>query len=89
MPIKKAAFKALKQSRKRAKRNAAVIKAIKGSVKSAHKAWEAKSQEQLAQKAKEAIKALDKAVQNKVLKKNAAARKKSRLMKKLNSLVKK
>ncbi|OGY49981.1 MAG: hypothetical protein A3B89_01165 [Candidatus Buchananbacteria bacterium RIFCSPHIGHO2_02_FULL_40_13] len=86
MPIKKAAIKALKQTKKRTRRNFKVKKNVKDLVKQSTKLIEAQGAE-ATQKVKLAIKAIDKAVQNKVLKKNTGARKKSRLMKKLNKLI--
>jgi small subunit ribosomal protein S20 len=47
-----------------------------------------KKEKEASVKVKEAIKAIDKAVQKKIIKKNAGARKKSRLMKKLNQMTK-
>jgi len=87
MPIKKAAMKALKQSKTRATRNANIKKNLRDLVKKSKTLVEKKEAEAAA-KVKEAIKAIDKAVQKKILKKNSGARKKSRLMKKLNSMLK-
>ena len=87
MPNKKSAIKALRQSTKKAIRNYKVKKAIKDAVKESKKFIEAK-EKSAAEKVKAAIKILDKAAIKKVIKKNSAARKKSRLMKKLNVLVK-
>lgn len=83
MPIKKAAMKALKQSTKKAVRNFKTKKKIKELIKDS-KSLIGLKEKTAADKVKEAIKAIDKAVQKKVLKKNSGARKKSRLMKKLN-----
>lgn len=87
MPIKKSAIKALRQDKKKAAANLNTKKRVKDLVKKAKTLIEKKESE-AANRAKEAIKAIDKAVQNKILKKNTGARKKSRLMKKLNALVK-
>ncbi|MFA6918824.1 MAG: 30S ribosomal protein S20 [Patescibacteria group bacterium] len=87
MPIKKAAMKALKQSKTRADRNANIKKNLRDLVKKSKTLVEKKEKE-ASEKVKEAIKAIDKAVQKKILKKNTGARKKSRLMKKLNSMLK-
>jgi len=87
MPNKKSAIKALRQSTKKAIRNYKVKKAVKDAVKESKKFIEAK-EKSAAEKVKAAIKLLDKAAIKKVIKKNSAARKKSRLMKKLNALVK-
>jgi small subunit ribosomal protein S20 len=87
MPIKKAAMKALKQSKKKAGRNVKAKKQIKDLLKKSRNFIEKKEKE-ASVKVKEAIKAIDKAVQKKIIKKNAGARKKSRLMKKLNQMTK-
>jgi small subunit ribosomal protein S20 len=87
MPIKQAAIKALKQSKTRGIRNVNAKKQIKDLIKKSANLIEKKESE-AATKVKEAIKAIDKAVQKKIIKKNAGARKKSRLMKKLNALSK-
>lgn len=87
MPNKKSAVKELRKSAKRAIRNYKIKKTIKDAIKDSKKLLEAKEKSAV-DKVKEAIKALDKAATKKVIKKNTAARKKSRLMKKLNSFVK-
>lgn len=83
MPIKKSAFKALRQAKKRTLRNLKILKAAKEIIKKARKAVEAKDKN-----AKELVlsaqKAIDKAWQKGVFKKNKAARLKSRLMRRLN-----
>jgi len=88
MPIKKAAMKALRQAKKRTLRNKAVKERISFLRRSARKAIEAKDKSKSAELVKSTIKTIDKAVQNKVLKKNTGARIKSRLSKKLNALAK-
>ena len=85
MPIKKAALKALKQSAKKAVKNFKVKKKIKELIKDSRSLLGLK-EKAAGDKVREAIKSIDKAVQKKILKKNSGARKKSRLMKKLNSL---
>ncbi len=87
MPNKKSAVKELRKSAKRAIRNYKIKKTIKDAIKDSKKLLEAKEKSAI-DKVKEAIKVLDKAATKKVIKKNTAARKKSRLMKKLNSFVK-
>jgi len=87
MPNKKSAAKELRKSAKRAIRNYKVKKAIKDAVKNSRRLIESK-EKQAAETVKAAIKLLDKAAAKKIIKKNAAARKKSRLMKKLNLLMK-
>ena len=88
MPNKKSAIKALRQSTKRAVKNIKIKKRIKAVIKESQKIIGLKEKETAGEKVKAAIKAIDKAVQKKILKKNSGARKKSRLMKKLNALIK-
>ena len=86
MPIKKSAQKALRQTHKRTETNQAVKVRIK--------ALEKKLMREIGQKKKnEAVKmmnqlaqALDKAVKNHVVAKNAAAHKKSHLQKAINKI---
>lgn len=89
MPIKQAAMKALRQAKKRTLRNQKVKEGISFLRRSARKAEESKDVKKMQELVKSTIKALDKAVQNKVLKMNTGSRIKSRLMKKLNALTKK
>jgi len=89
MPIKKSAMKALRQSEKRAARNTSVKESVAYLRRMSRKAIDANDAKKAAERTKAVIKAVDKAAQNKVLKKNTAARIKSRLMKKLNELGKK
>ncbi len=86
MPIKKAAVKALKQSKKSALRNFKVKQNIKDLMKDSIQLIDGKKNEGLAEKIKSAVKSIDRAVQKKIIKKNTGARKKSRLMKKFNLL---
>jgi len=88
MPIKDAAKKAWKQAIKHTKVNNRAKDKIKDLVKKTQTLIGKKEKESALTKMKESIKAIDKAVQRNILKKNAGARKKSRLMKKLNALVK-
>ena len=83
MPVKKSAVKALKQSDKKAQRNKNIKADIKTILKKSRKAIEAKANE-AESLVKDTIKKVDKAAQKGIIKKNTAARKKSRLMKKLN-----
>jgi len=89
MPIKKAGLKAMRQDKKRKKRNQKVKNNIKELRTSFRKAIEAKDKKKAEEISKKLIKAYDKASQHKYIKKNTAARKKSQLMKKLNQLTKK
>jgi small subunit ribosomal protein S20 len=89
MPIKKAAMKALRQAKKRTERNKKVKESIAYLRRSVRLSLEDKKVKDAGQKVQATIKAIDKAIQNKVMKKNTGARIKSRLMKKLNSASKK
>lgn len=86
MPIKKAASKHLRQTKKRTARNVAVKNRIKAAVKSARTAIANKDKAKATEGVKKAVKTLDKAAKNKVMKKNTASRLKSRLMLGLNKL---
>lgn len=80
MPIKQAAFKALRQSKVRQLRNQGIKENIKYLLKKARKAIEKKDQKAAGEFVSQSTKAIDKAVHRKVLKKNNGARKKSRLL---------
>lgn len=79
MPNKQNARKALRQAKKRTATNLTVKKAYKAAVKATVAATKAEVTEKL----RLAQKKLDKAAKNGVLKKNAAARKMSRLTKRV------
>ena len=89
MPIKKAAKKYMRVTARKTEKN----RKIKGSFRSAIKATNEAIAGKDAAKAKEyfqkAVKALDKAVQKKIIHKNTAARRKSRLNAKIKNLAKK
>ncbi|MBM01596.1 MAG: 30S ribosomal protein S20 [Chloroflexi bacterium] len=86
MPSKKS----LRTSKKNATYNRPIVSAAKTLVKSAKESIEKDpNSESTKNKIKEAISSLDKASQKGVLHKNNAARKKSRLIKKLSSSIKK
>ncbi len=89
MPIKKSAMKALRQSKKRAERNKVVKDTITYLRRMTRKAIEAGDVKKAEALAKDVIKSVDKAVQNGVMKKNTAARVKSRLAAKMKTLTKK
>jgi len=84
----KAAIKYIRKSRKNRARNLAVKGNIKKLLKSAKRSIDSKGKE-AAEAVKKAISAIDKAVENGIMHKNTAARKKSRLVKKLNAIIKK
>ena len=79
MPNKQNARKALRQTKKRTASNLTVKKAYKAAVKTAVSATKAEVSEKL----RMAQKRLDKAAKKGILKKNAAARKMSRLTKRV------
>lgn len=81
MPNKPAGAKALRQTKKHAILNQARREAFRSAVK---KALKAASPDEAKKLVVAAQKALDKAAKRGVIKKNAAARRLSRLMKKLN-----
>ncbi len=83
MPNKPAATKALRQSKRRAIVNAAVKDELKRTLKKARRMTDVKGAEAEALLRK-TVQMVDKAVRKKVLKKNAASRVKSRLMKSWN-----
>ena len=87
MPIKKSAEKALRQAKKRTLRNQKVKEGIAFLRRSVRKALESKEAKSAQELAKATMKSIDKAMQNRVIKKNTGARIKSRLAKKLNALM--
>jgi small subunit ribosomal protein S20 len=82
MPIKKAAMKAMRQDKKRAQKNRDIKETIEYLRRMHRKALEAGDQKKADALVKDIVRAVDKAAQIKVLKKNTAARIKSRLTKK-------
>lgn len=89
MPVKKAAFKDLRQSKVRAQRNKKVKEDLHYLIKKSRKLLEANDLTAAKEWIAKATKALDKAAQKGIIKKNTAARKKSRLMKRKPSAQKK
>ncbi len=88
MPNKQAAKKYLRKSKKRAIRNEAVKIRLKKIIKDTRKLITAGKKEEAKQSLQKAIKALDKAAQNGIIKKNTASRKKSRLTLAWNKITK-
>lgn len=88
MPNKQAAKKALRQSIKHREYNVAIKESLRKLVKQVRKAVVAKKADEAATALRAAGKALDKAAQKKVIKKNTAARLKSRLAASVNGLKK-
>ena len=88
MPHKHAAIKHLRQTKKRTEHNMLVKKNIAYLRKQALKAVEAKDATKAQALSKAFAKAIDKAAGKEIVKKNTAARKKSRLVKKIQSISK-
>ncbi|MBI4709303.1 MAG: 30S ribosomal protein S20 [Candidatus Portnoybacteria bacterium] len=84
MPIKESAKKALRQEKKHRVLNLARQKAAKDVVKKIKKMATAGQKDEAKKLVSQAYQAVDKAVKRGVIKKNTAARQKSRLMKMLN-----
>ncbi len=89
MPIKHAAAKALRKSAKNRAFNIKVKNQFKTLVKDTRKLIASKNIAEAKTKVMATAQALDKAARKKVIKKNTAARLKSRLMKALNAAMKK
>lgn len=89
MPIKKSAFKELRKSKTREKRNKKIKSDVDALIRKVRKLVTGKDSNKAQEWLKQAIKKIDKAAQKGILKKNNAARKKSRLTKAVNRLLKK
>ncbi len=89
MPVKKSAFKALRQTAKRTLRNKKHTSDITAVVRKVRKSISANDQKSASELLASAVKKIDKATQKGALKKNTAARKKSRLAKAVNAITKK
>lgn len=83
MPVKKAAYKDLRKSKKRALVNLRVKRLIKGLIKKIDKALVAEKVDEAKGLAARLQKAIDKAIQHGQLKKNTGDRKKSRIAKRI------
>lgn len=83
MPNKPAAAKSLRQTKKRTARNRQIMSGVEIAIRLARRAVREKTKD-AADKIRTAIKTIDKAGQKGVLKRNTAARYKSRLIKFLN-----
>jgi small subunit ribosomal protein S20 len=81
MPIKQSGKKELRKSAKRAKINLIQKKKIKDTIKKINKSIDAGKADDAKKLALVAVKLLDKAAKNNVIKQNTAARKKSRVYK--------
>lgn len=89
MPIKKSAFKELRKGKKRHLKNIGVISELKTLNKKFLKLVGEKNIEQSKKILSQLIAKLDKAAAKKIIHKNKAGRKKSRLMRRFNSLANK
>ncbi len=87
MPNTKSAAKAMRQSLRRKSHNLKVKDRFKSAVKDVRKLIAAGKKSEAAAALKAAMSALDKAAKKRVIKKNAASRKKSRLAKAISKLV--
>lgn len=88
MPIKKAAKKHLKQSKKRHLRNLTAKKEIKENIKNFRKLVSEKKIAEAKTLLQKCYKLLDKTAKRGIIKKNTASRKKSRLTLALNKILK-
>lgn len=84
MPVKASAKKDLRQTIKRTERNEAVKNEIRYLLRQTLKSIRLDNVAEAEKTIKDAIKKIDKAAQKGILKKNTAARKKSRIVKRLN-----
>jgi len=85
MPNTKSAKKELRKSKLRTIRNRRTKNTVKSLIKKLEKALTREDKKGSGELYRQIQKALDKAAKKKIIKKNTAARKKSRLMKKINS----
>lgn len=84
MPIKESAKKELRKNRRRRQLNLQRQKTMKDTIRNVKKTLLAGSRDEAQKMMAAAYQAIDKAAKRGVIKKNAAARKKSQLMKLLN-----
>lgn len=89
MPNTTSAAKALRQGKKRAERNKKIKVDLKTTIKKSRKAMASGDKKKAGKLVSEAVKLLDKAAQKKVIKKNNAARRKSRLVRQAAQMEKK
>ncbi len=86
MPIIKSAKKALRQNKKRKLENLRVKNRMKGQVKKVKSFIGSGKRKEAQENLSKGYKAIDKAAKKGIIKKNTAARKKSRLAKSINRL---
>ena len=84
MPNKPAAEKAMRQNARRRTHNRVIRTTARTEIKDAHKLIAAGNLDEAEKAVRQAIRALDRAAEKGVIKKNNAARRKSRLLMKLN-----
>lgn len=89
MPIKKSAKKYMRVTARKSEKNRKVSGVIRGAIKKTREAVTAGKLEEAKKWLAVSAKSLDKAVAKKIIVKNAAARKKSRLNALVKSLIKK
>jgi len=89
MPIKKSAKKYMRVTARKTLKNKKIKGVYRSAIKKTREAIAKKDAKAALEWLKKAIKSLDKAAQKKVLKKNTAARYKSRLNKAVKKIVKK
>lgn len=89
MPIKKSAKKYMRVTARKTEKNKKIKGAFRSAIKSTLEAVSEGNVKKAQEFLKKSIKSLDKASQKKVIKKNTAARRKSRLNKKVKELAKK
>lgn len=79
MPVTKSAKKALRQNKKRRKMNLRRLRTMRGTIKDIQVKMSSQTQEDVKKLLPKAYKAIDKTAKVGIIKKNTAARKKSRL----------
>ncbi|MFZ5800339.1 MAG: 30S ribosomal protein S20 [Candidatus Omnitrophota bacterium] len=89
MPQRRNAIKKMRQDKKRRERNLKLKNNLKKAIKKIHTLINAKNAEEAGKFFKELISKLDRAIGQKLIHKNKAARLKSRLSRKISSLGKK
>lgn len=89
MPIKKSAKKYMRVTKRKTEKNRKIKGQFKGAIKKTRELIQAGKTTDAKEWLQKSIKALDKAAQKKVIHKNTAARKKSRLNKFVKAAVKK
>jgi len=86
MPIKQAAFKALRKNLRQRQRHLKAYSDLEALIRQVRRAVTGKNRQKAQDWLKQAIKKIDRAQQRGLLKKNTAGRKKSRLSRLVNSL---